>query len=142
MSRAQAARSADDAGSILIMLPILTVGLFMMLGLVIDGAGRVRALQNAHSVAAQAARQAGQQIDGGALQLDGKTRINTTSGVAKAKSFLRRAGMRGEVSVNPARTRITVNAKNRYRPVFLSLFGFGSVEMTGSADAQLKTVNP
>ena len=141
MRRAPQIWSAEDTGSVLILLPILAVGLFMMLGLIIDGAGRVKALQNAHTVAAQAARQAGQQIDGGALQLDGRTQVNPTAGAAKAKSFLRRSDMRGNVTVNPARTRITVTATNRYRPVFLSFFGFGPVDLTGSAQAQLRRVN-
>ena len=142
MRRAQKGCSSDETGSILIMLPILVVGLFLMLGVIIDGAGRVKALQNAHTVAAQAARQAGQQIDGGALQLDGRAEVNATASVAKAKSFLRRSDMRGSVTINPARTRITVSATNQYRPVFLSFFGFGPVDLTGSAEAQLKRVNP
>lgn len=141
MNRERAARISGESGSILIMLPILTVGLFLMLGLIVDGAGRVRALQEAHTVAGQAARQAGQQIDGGALQLDGSTQVNPTAAVAKARSFLRQADMRGQVSVNPARSRITVTATSRYRPVFLSFFGFGPVDLTGSADARLKRVN-
>lgn len=141
MMRALRRPSSDDTGSILILLPILAVGLFMMLGVIIDGAGRVKALQRAHTVAAQAARQAGQQIDGGALQLDGETRVNEARSKAAARAFLRQSGMNGTVEINAGRTKVTVNATERYRPVFLSFFGFGQVNLTGSAEAQLKRVN-
>jgi hypothetical protein len=132
---------SEDEGSILIVLPVIALGLFMMIGLIIDGAGRVKALQRAHTVAAQAARQAGQQIDGGALQLDGKTKVNATASVSKAKSFLSQSGMDGDVEMNTAGTRVTVTATDQYRPIFLSFFGFGAVDVTGTAQAQLKRVN-
>jgi hypothetical protein len=140
--RARERFTPGDKGSVLILLPILAVGMFLMLGVIIDGAGRVKALQRAHTVAGQAARQAGQQIDGGAFQLEGRTQVNPTASVAQARSFLRRSDMRGTVSVNESRTRITVTATNSYRPVFLSFFGFGPVDLTGSAQAQLLRVNP
>ena len=46
----------DDTGAVGLMLAVLALGLLAMVGLVVDGAGKARALTRADDVAAAAAR--------------------------------------------------------------------------------------
>ena len=53
----------DDTGTIGLMLAVLALGLLAMVGLVVDGAGKARALTRADDVAAAAARAGAQAVD-------------------------------------------------------------------------------
>ena len=52
----------DDRGSLSLFVVVVFVALLVTIGLVVDGGGKIRALQRADAVAAQAARAGGQAI--------------------------------------------------------------------------------
>ena len=63
MSRGRHRSDADgDRGSVTLFFAVAVVGLLVLLGLVVDGAAKVRAVQRADALAAEAARAGGQAI--------------------------------------------------------------------------------
>ena len=57
-------RTGDtQRGSVTVFFAVAAIGLFAMVGLVVDGGTKVKAIQRADRVAAEAARAAGQAID-------------------------------------------------------------------------------
>jgi Flp pilus assembly protein TadG len=109
------------------------MGFFAVVALVVDGAGAIKASQQADQIAAQAARQAGQQLDATAL-VQGATEVKVDPAAAKtaAQQYIASAGATGSVSVSGDKIRITVQIT--YQPVFLSAVGVGSLSADGSAE--------
>ncbi len=126
---------AGDDGSMLIVLPIIFTGLFMLLGVVLDGAVKVNAQQSVYLAAADAARAGASEIDVSDQLLKGETRINPAEAVNRAQTTLDRRGMSGDVSVNPSGTAITVTARDRFSTTLLKIIGIngGTVEATETA---------
>ena len=139
MSRAHAGRPrqhrADqgaDQGSVTVFTALAALALLLMVGLVVDGGGRMRAVGRADRIAAEAARAAVQAADtrGRTLTLD------RPAALAAATSSLRAAGVAGEVTVTGPRTahvEVTVTGTD----LILGLVGSGRYAVTGAADAAL-----
>lgn len=126
----------DDRGSTSLFFITIAIALFLMVGLVVDGGGKVRSLQRANAVADQAARAGGQAIIGPqAIRGDG-AKLDTGSAKSAAQSYLGRSGVSGSVAIVNG-TRLRVTATNRYDPVFLSLIGIGTMTSSGSAEVRL-----
>ena len=124
--------TGDDEGTITLFFAVIVVALFVAVGLVVDGAGRVRALQSADNAAQEAARAAGQALDGGDV-VEGLTpTFDTAAGARSARSYLEAAGVEGTVSVSGQT--ITVRTTAYYDPVFL--VGAGRMALTGQAVAR------
>ncbi|MDP9241277.1 MAG: pilus assembly protein TadG-related protein, partial [Actinomycetota bacterium] len=51
-----------DRGSVSVFFVVAAIAMLTMLGLVVDGGGKIRAIQRADAAAAEAARQGGQAI--------------------------------------------------------------------------------
>ncbi|GGJ89843.1 membrane protein [Pilimelia anulata] len=130
-----------DRGGVSIFVAMLAPVLLLLVGLVVDGAGQIRALQRADNVAAQAARTAGQAIDLPAAVGGGVKRIDPAAANQAAAQYLASAGATGTVTVAPDRQSVTVTATITHRPVLLSAFGYGSRDVTGEATARLITPN-
>lgn len=126
----------DDRGSTSLFVITSALALFLMVGLVVDGGGKVRSLQRANAVADQAARAGGQAIVGPqAIKGDGAT-LDTGAAKGAAQSYLGHAGVSGSVSIVNG-TRLRVTATSTYNPVFLSLIGIGAMTSSGSAEVRL-----
>lgn len=106
----------DDKGVATIYFIIMTVGFLAIVGLVVDGAGKVQANQQAYSTAASAARAAANAVSGQAI-IDGTTAIDSSRAVNAANSYLSAAGVPGSVAVNGDRITVTVNTD--YSATFL-----------------------
>lgn len=127
----------NDRGSVTLFAAITVVGLLVMVGLVVDGGGKVRAAQRASRVAAEAGRAAGQQIDVPAA-LQGKPfRVVVGAAVEAARAHLRAAHVDGRVQVSSDRRRIVVEVTTSEPTWFLGLVGIPELTAHGSAQVQL-----
>ena len=128
-----------DKGSMSLFYAICLVGIFLILGLVVDGGGRLQAGSRADSLAQEAARVGGEQIDpaqaipGTAIAVD---RATARQAIA---SYLGQAGVTGEVSVSADGTVVTVTVHTTYHTVFASLLGSGAMQVAGHGTAHLLT---
>ncbi len=113
------------------------VGLLALAGLVVDGGAKVRAIQRADRVAAEAARAAGQAIDLEEVLDGGGIRVDRRPAVAAAQSFLRASGVQGSVRVVEGGSGIAVTTTTSAPTVFLGLIGVPEFTVRGSAEVSL-----
>ena len=130
----------DDRGSMSPFAAIAVIALLIIAGLVVDGSGRIEAVQRADNVAREAARAAGQAIHAGPAVRGVAAYGNTSAGRRAAQQHLKAAGMTGTVSVSG--NTITVTATTTHRPIFLSLVGIGSLSVTVTGGAYIVRVGP
>lgn len=121
-----------DEGSISLFFAVVVVALLAAVGLVVDGAGRVRALQKADNAAQEAARAAGQVLQGGDVVQGLTPRFDTAGAARAARSYLSAAGVPGTVTVQGQT--VTVTTTITYKPVLLA--GLTQTPLTGEAVAR------
>lgn len=132
------APGADD-GRIALLVVIMAFGVLVAIGLAVDGGGKMRTLQRADNLAAEAARAAGQAIDLDQAALGGPKVADPDRAVAAAHRYLAAAGVTGTVTLSGDRQLITVTVTARYDTVILSLVGYHRLTVTGHGSAQLLT---
>lgn len=138
MRTPQASRWPGDpeAGSVTAFTILIASLLLVMLGLAVDVAGHIHAMQEARSVAREAARAGGQEMDKARALRGAGTVTNPYEAAAAANSYLALAGVSGHASVvNPETVTVTVNST--YTTKFLGVVGIGSLSATGTAEARL-----
>jgi Flp pilus assembly protein TadG len=117
---------------------ILGPAFIAVLGLVVDGGGKVRALQEAHNIASEAARTAGQAINAPAAILGEETVLDPDAAVAAAEAYLNATPATDHtVELSDDLQQLTVTVEISYEPVVLGLLGGGSWAVTGTVDATL-----
>ncbi len=125
----------DDRGSISIWIALASFVMIMLVGLAVDLGGQVHAQQQAHDLAAQAARAGGEQVQA-APAIEGRyLAIDTRAARAAAESYLDAAGVDGTVHIVDGDT-IRVAVTTDYKPRFLSFLG-KRIRVTGEASARL-----
>lgn len=112
--------------------------MIVIVGIGVDFGGQAVAEQRARTVAAQAARAAGQQLQLDAVARAGTATTDTSSAITAATAFLAQSGQSGTASV--AGNTITVTVTGSYRCVFLSIIGIGSLPVTGTSTAEVVRV--
>lgn len=122
----------SQRGSVVPFAVIIAFALMTVFGLVVDGGGRIAALQKAESVAREAARQAGQSMTGEAVRGAGVT-IDTSAGRAAAQRYLAAAHVDGTVTIQGSTVHVV--ARVDFNPVVLSIIGVSKVTVTGEADS-------
>ena len=127
-------RRDDDRGAIALFVVVFTVVLLAAVGLVVDGGGKVRALQRADEAAREAARAGSQMLDVPAAVRGDGVRIAPAAAAHAARAYLDAAGVEGTVSVQ--RNAVQVSTSVTYRPVFLGVLGVGPLTVTGTASAR------
>lgn len=146
MSRVHASRAwlvrriqaaGTDRGSVSIFIAISVVGLLLIVGLVADGGLKVRAVQQADALAAEAARAAGQVIDAPAAVGGTAVRVDRQGASDAAHTFLAAAGVPGTVNISPGGQAIEVAVTITRPTAFLSLIGITQVSVTGHASVSL-----
>lgn len=85
------ARLRGDEGGIAVYTAICTVALLGIIGLAIDGGGKLRATERADAVAMEAARAAGQAIDPASAVTGTEIRVDPEAAQAAAYAYLARA---------------------------------------------------
>ena len=127
-------RRDDDRGAITLFVVVFTVALLAAVGLVVDGGGKVRALQRADEAAREAARAGSQMLDvPSAVRGDG-VRIDPAGAARAARAYLDAAGVDGTVTVEGNAVRVSTSVT--YEPVFLAFAGVGPMTVTGTASAR------
>jgi Putative Flp pilus-assembly TadE/G-like len=126
-----------DEGRIALLVIVLTVAVLAMIGLSVDGGGKVRALERADCLASEAARAAGQQILAAQAIQGGDKVVDPTAAVAAARNYLSAADVAGTVTVAPDRKHITVTVTIVYRTVFLGMVGIDTLTATRDATTVL-----
>jgi hypothetical protein len=132
-------RSTDDSGRISVFVAIALTGVLVLIGMVVDGGGKLRSRQQADNVAAEAARAAGQAIDPTLAIPGGEKLIDPGPATAAAREYLSDAGVTGTVTVAPDRRRVEVVVTITRQTSMLSLIGIDSSTVTGRATAELVT---
>jgi hypothetical protein len=135
----QRARVRRDEGRIALLVLVLAVAVLAMIGLSVDGGGKVRALERADDLAAEAARAAGQQILAPQAIQGGEKVVDPSQAVDAAQQYLAAAGVTGTVAVAPDGRHITVTVTIVYRTIFLGVIGIQTLTATRHATAVLVT---
>lgn len=137
MSASSLQRHPDERGSVTLWVAVMAIAFFLIVGLVVDGGGKIRATQEADAIAREAARSAGQSLNRTA-QAEGNQTVTLNPAAARtaALKYLASAGATGTVSVEGVT--ITVTAAVTYKPMFLT--ALGPMTVTGTATARTARV--
>ncbi|MFF3214156.1 hypothetical protein ACFYYB_26205 [Streptomyces sp. NPDC002886] len=130
-------RLEGDRGGISVYTAIVTIALLAIVGLAIDGGGKLRATERADAVAMEAARAAGQAIDPASAIKGTGIRVDPEAAAVAAQAYLARAGSQGSTTLSTDRTQLTVTVRGTYTTKFLPIVGIGSMEVTGHGSARL-----
>ena len=134
--RARRLRRDGQPGAVAIFAVVIVMALFLALGLVVDGGGKIRAMQRANALAAEGARTAAQLviIDGDGA---GHPTIDFAQACQAARSYVTAAGGQPKDCRRVNDTTVQVDTAITYDNVFLSLIGQPTSQATGSAQARL-----
>lgn len=130
-------RLASDEGSVTLFFCISVVGLLVMVGLVVDGGAKVRALQRADRLAAEAGRAGGQAIDVSAAIAGDAPTVDAQAAANATQAYLRANDVSGTVSVTDAGHALIVDVTTTTPTVFLGLIGVNTLTVNGSAKVVL-----
>jgi Flp pilus assembly protein TadG len=120
-----------------LFLAITVLGLLVLLGLVVDGGAKIRAVQHADAVAADAARAGGQSINVPAAITGAAPTVDARAAIAAANTSLRRADVTGTVYVTDAGQSLNVEVTTTTRTIFLGLIGITTITVHGHAHVTL-----
>ncbi|MFC9409337.1 pilus assembly protein TadG-related protein [[Kitasatospora] papulosa] len=124
-----------DDGGVTVFVAVCVVALLGIIGLVLDGGGKLRATERADAVAFEAARAGGQAIAPGAAVSGDAIRVDPQA--AAAYAYLGRAGVSGKVSFTENNARVVVTVTDSYATKFLPVVGIGSMTVSGHGSATL-----
>lgn len=135
-----APRTADrDRGSASLFLTVLLPGLLLLLGLVIDGGLKARAIAAADTLAAQTARTAAQALDVPSVLTGTRVAADPAQARAAAQTYLTANHATGTVTIADRGRRITVHVTLTRPTTVLGLIGIHQITAHGSATATLTT---
>lgn len=135
--RARAHPSPPDSGSVTLFLVISVVGLLALVGLVVDGGAKVRAVQRADALAAEAGRAGGQAINVPAAITGDVPTVDARAAVTAAQSYLTENSVRGIVTVTDAGRTLDVEVTTSFETIFLGVIGINSMTVQGHARVTL-----
>lgn len=135
MTTARRPRRQRERGSITLIFAVVAIALIAMVGLVFDGRAQMTAQQRADNVAAEAARAAGQEINGSVVS--GSAGLDIARAAAAARDHLAAAGVRGRVEVRGSTIVVRTDATERAR--ILAIVGVTTLRATGEATVEITT---
>ena len=133
----QAAGPDRQVGSVTVFVAITMAGLLVLCGLVADGGVKLRAIQRADAVAAEAARAGGQALDLPAAVDGTQVRVDRLAAVNAATAYLAATRQSGSVTVGVDGTTLDVTVTTPSPTVFLGLIGIPTLTVTGHGRARL-----
>lgn len=131
------ARRWQDRGGVTVFMAVCVVALIGIIGVAVDGGGKMRATERADHVAGEAARAGGQAIDPAAAISGESIVVKPQDAVAAAQAYLHSVGATGTVSVSADGKTLTVRTTSAYATKFLPVVGIGSMPVTGHGSARL-----
>ena len=126
----------DERGSITPMFVVFVPALVLVIGLVIDGAGKIQANEHAQSIASGASRAAANAVASEVIVNGGLSLDNHRAQIA-ARDYIEAAGMTGTVTVTGNEIQVTV--ETTYATKFISIVGVTSLPAEASATAEIIT---
>ncbi len=129
----------SDAGSVTLFVIVAAVALLVLLGLIVDGGGKIRALQRADRLAEEAARAAGQAINAPAAISGQPLLVDAEAAATAARAYLVERHVSGSVEADPAGRALRVRVQTEQPTVVLALIGIRSMPVTGQASVSLLT---
>jgi len=123
----------DERGSISLWAALAALCMIVIVGIAVDFGGQAVAEQQARSVAFEAARTGGQQVNLDQLVRGQQAQTDPYKAAAAANAYLADAGVVGSVTVNS--DTVTVTITSSYQCSFLSVIGIDSLPVTGTASA-------
>jgi Flp pilus assembly protein TadG len=123
-------------GGISLMVILLVPVALLVLGLVVDGGGKARAIGRADNIAEEAARAGTTGVNIGALGQGSGQVLDANAAVAAARNYLAAAGVPGTVAVEDG-NRLTVTVTISQPTVLLGMIGVDQWTVTGHGAAQL-----
>lgn len=136
-STTRPAAMTDDRGSITAFFAVAVLAMLVLVGLVVDGGGKARALARADRIAGEAARAGGQSIDIPSAIEGIPARVDAVTAVRSAQAYLRAAHATGTVTATSNRRGLVVTVTITQPTVFLKLAGIASYTVTSTAEATL-----
>ncbi|MFE7077064.1 pilus assembly protein TadG-related protein [Streptomyces sp. NPDC057620] len=118
---------------------VTTVGVLLVMGLLVDGGGSLNAANRAQSLAQEAARAAGQQLDPAPAIQGTALTIDPDAARGAAQDYLAAVDVQGDVEVSADGQILTVTVHATYRTSFAQLLGKTTISVSGSATAHLHT---
>lgn len=126
----------DERGSITPFFVVLVPALVLIIGLVVDGAGKIQANENAQAIASGASRAAANAVAAQVVSNGGVSLDNNRARIA-ATDYIEASGMTGTVTV--VGDRISVSVETSYATKFVSIIGITALPAEASATAQIIT---
>lgn len=126
----------DEHGSITPLFVVFVPALVLVIGLVVDGAGKIQANENAQAIASGASRAAANAVASQIIVNGGLSLDNHRAQIA-ATDYIEAAGMTGTVTVTGNEIRVTVQTS--YSTKFISIVGVTSLPAEASATAEIIT---
>ncbi|MCX5317969.1 pilus assembly protein TadG-related protein (plasmid) [Streptomyces sp. NBC_01544] len=122
-----------------IFFALSALAILMVMGLLVDGGGALNAGNRATSLAQEAARTAGQQLDP-AQAIEGTAiTIDPDAAVGAAQDYLAAANVQGDVQITNGGQTLTVTVHDTYTTHFATFVGMSTINVTGTAQAHLQT---
>ncbi|MEN3308888.1 MAG: hypothetical protein V7603_5090 [Micromonosporaceae bacterium] len=128
-----------DDGRVSLFVAVLAVGILALIGLAIDGGAKMRAIERADNLAAEAARAGGQAINAPQAIAGGQKVIDPDLAAAAANSYLTTAGVTGTATPSDDGRQLHVTVTITSNTMVLSIIGITSITVTGTATAVLLT---
>jgi Flp pilus assembly protein TadG len=128
--------AAREQGSATPFVIVIAAVFLLMVGLAVDVAGHLHAMQEARSVAREAARAGGQHVQVPAGVRGQGAVADPNRAATAAEAYLAQAGVAGSATVTGP-DRISVEVTSTYPTQFLSLIGVGTLTATGTAEARI-----
>lgn len=127
-------------GAVSVPMAIAVLAMIAVIGLAIDGVRAAQGRANAESIAAEAARVAGQSLDVAQLRR-GVATVDPIRAVAAARTYLADAGVTGTATLlGPQQIQVDVTISRT--TVLLGLIGIDHTTSHGTAIAHLVAVSP
>jgi hypothetical protein len=132
-----ACRDRPERGAATVFVAVTGIGLLALVGLAIDGGAAIRAIERADTLAAEAARTAGQAIDLPAVLTGQPAAVDPARARTAATTYLRANHATGTTTTDAAGHTITVRVTTSRPTVFLGLIGIHEITAHGEATAIL-----
>lgn len=126
----------DERGSITPMFVVFVPVLVLVIGLVVDGAGKIQANENAQAVASGASRAAANAVASEVI-VNGSLSLDSHRAQIAARDYIAAANMTGTVTVTGNEIHVTVGTY--YGTKFLSIVGVTALPAEASATAEIIT---
>ena len=125
-----------DRGAASLFAGIAALGVFVGIGISVDGGAKIRATQQADSYAEEAGRAAGQAILAAVSIQGGRPVLDRARAERVAQNYLHAAGIAGSAHITGPST-LTVDTTITRSTVFFGLVGIGEFTVHGHAEVRL-----